>query len=97
MSDAQKIMQYDARKKSVGVAIVCCLFVGTLGVHRFYLGRTSTAIAMLVLSLASPLLLFLPLLVTATWALVDLFLIPGIARQYNAELASSLEVGDAQG
>ena len=40
--------------------------VGTLGVHRFYLGRTGSLIAMLVLSCT-----LVGLLLTVPWAFVD--------------------------
>lgn len=48
------------------VAALLAFFIGTLGVHRFYLGRTGSGIAMLVLSCT-----LIGLLVTGPWALVD--------------------------
>ena len=48
------------------VAAVLAFFIGTLGIHRFYLGRTGSAIVMLVLSCT-----IFGLLVTAPWALID--------------------------
>jgi TM2 domain-containing membrane protein YozV len=49
------------------VAAVLAFFLGTLGVHRFYLGRTGSGIAMLVLSIT-----VIGLLVTGPWALIDM-------------------------
>lgn len=95
MSDAGKMMQYDANKKSVLLAYVLWFFFGMLGAHRFYLGQTGTAIAILVLTLASFLLMivaigFIIFIIPATWVFIDLFLIPGMARRYNSDLAAKL-------
>lgn len=49
------------------VAALLAFFLGTLGVHRFYLGRTGSGIVMLVLSLT-----LVGLLVTGPWALIDM-------------------------
>ena len=48
------------------VAAILAFFLGTLGIHRFYLGRTGSGIVMLVLSIT-----VIGLLVSAPWALVD--------------------------
>ncbi len=48
------------------VAALLAFFVGTLGLHRFYLGRNGSAIAMLVLSVT-----VVGLLISAPWSLVD--------------------------
>ncbi|GAB7038026.1 MULTISPECIES: TM2 domain-containing protein [Catenuloplanes] len=37
-----------AGQKSWVVAILLCLFLGTLGVHRFYVGKIGTGILMLI-------------------------------------------------
>ncbi len=47
-------------------AALLAFFIGTLGIHRFYLGRTGSGIAMLVLSCT-----LLGLFITAPWALID--------------------------
>ena len=61
--------EVDSRKKSVAATWLLWLFFGEFGAHRFYLGRVGTGIAML-LTLGG---LFI-------WALVDVFLVPGIIR-----------------
>ncbi|WP_028056636.1 TM2 domain-containing protein [Sphingomonas phyllosphaerae] len=52
------------RNKYVAAALAFVL--GTLGVHRFYLGRTKSGIVMLVLTITVVGLLF-----TGLWALID--------------------------
>lgn len=74
--------------KEMGIAYILWLFLGTLGIHRFYLGRTGTGITQLVLSLvgwATALLLigFVFLAVVWVWVIVDAFLIPGMTREAN--------------
>jgi TM2 domain-containing membrane protein YozV len=63
-------------KPSAGVAYLLAIFLGVLGAHRFYLGRTGSGVAMLLISLT-----FFGLLITYIWVLVDLFLIPGMIRE----------------
>ena len=94
-SEAQRMMAYDAQKKSVLVAYLLWWFLGSLGAHRFYLGRTGSAVAMLVITLVSiPLMLiligFVGIAVISVWWIVDAFLIPGIAKIHNMKLATHL-------
>lgn len=56
---------YNDRNKIV--AAVLAFFLGTLGVHRFYLGRNGSGVLMLVLSIT-----VLGLLITGPWALIDM-------------------------
>lgn len=49
------------------VAALLAFFLGTLGIHRFYLGRNGSGVLMLVLSLT-----VVGLIVTMPWALVDM-------------------------
>jgi TM2 domain-containing membrane protein YozV len=88
-------MRYDANKKSTLVAYLLWFFLGWLGGHRFYLGATGSAIAMLIITIVSTLLVFfgiglLGLLAIGIWALVDAFLIPGMVRNQNNELINIL-------
>lgn len=48
-------------------AFLLCWFLGVFGGHRFYVGRTGSAVAMLLLTLTG-----FGILVTSIWALVDL-------------------------
>jgi TM2 domain-containing membrane protein YozV len=55
-----------ANDRNKYVAAALAFLLGTLGVHRFYLGRTASGIVMLVLTLT-----VVGLLVTGLWALID--------------------------
>jgi TM2 domain-containing membrane protein YozV len=62
--------QYLGPPKSKATAAVLAFFFGTLGVHRFYLGRAGSGAAMLILSLT-----LFGLVITLVWELVDFILI----------------------
>lgn len=62
------------------VALLLCIFVGGLGIHRMYLGHTSSGVTMLMLSVIGVVTyLFcigaLLLMAVGIWALIDLILI----------------------
>lgn len=95
MSDAARIMQYDASKKSVGVAYALWFFFGMFGAHRFYLSQSGTAAAILVITVFSFFLMivgigFFTIWIAVVWVFVDLFLIPGMTQRYNTDLASRI-------
>lgn len=66
--------EIELQKKSALITYLLCLFIGTLGAHRYYVGKTGSAIAM---TLITVLTLGFGAIVTGIWALVDLFLING--------------------
>lgn len=81
------------REKSMGVAYLLWFFFCQLGVHRFYVGATSSAVIqaslfvvgwMMVLSGISA--AFLAVVVGAIWALADAFMIPGLIREANRKV-----------
>lgn len=56
-----------ANDRNKYVAAVMAFVIGTLGIHRFYLGRTGSGIVMLVLSIT-----VVGLVISAPWALIDM-------------------------
>ena len=57
---------------SAGVAWLLLIFLGFLGAHRFYLGKSGSGIAML---------LSMFILIGLLWWFIDLFLISGMIRE----------------
>ncbi|MBP6878253.1 MAG: TM2 domain-containing protein [Phenylobacterium sp.] len=98
-ADTQALMAFESSKKSAGVAYLLWLFLGGLGAHRFYLGRTGSGVAMLALTILGWSLLFalglglLFLIPLGIWLLVDLFTIPGMVRSHNTLLVAKLSGG----
>ena len=96
-ADPAAMMRYDANKRSAGIGYVLWFFFGWFGAHRFYFQRTGSAVAQLVLTIISFFLLFLwgiglfGFLVVGIWVLVDAFLIPGLARDYNNALIQNIQ------
>lgn len=81
--------------KSPAVAYLLWFFLGGLGLHRFYLGATGSAIAILALSVLGLVTLpvgigFALLVVVGLWLLADLFLIPGLVARHKDTLRQSL-------
>jgi TM2 domain-containing membrane protein YozV len=93
--DARALMLFEANKKSIVVAYLLWLFLGGAGGHRFYAGKTGSAVAQLLLLIFGILLTvvfvgFLILIGLYIWVLVDAFLIPGWIRNQNSLLAMQL-------
>lgn len=84
MLDVQQQILVEQRisnaRPSAGVAYLLAIFLGVFGAHRFYLGRTGSALVMLLLTIT-----VLGVAITTVWTLVDLFLIPGMIRE-NIEI-----------
>ena len=47
--DDERLMRYDAAKRSALIAYLLWFFLGLFGVHRFYLGKFGSGFAMLAL------------------------------------------------
>ncbi|MGN7292114.1 TM2 domain-containing protein [Rhizobium sp. SAFR-030] len=81
--------------KSAGVSYLLWLFVGGLGGHRFYLGRTGSAVCMLILTILGFALAALGvglvfLAIVGVWVLVDAFLIPGMVSEHKNKIRNDL-------
>lgn len=81
--------------KSIAAAYLLWFFLGGFGVHRFYLGRIRTAIAILSLTILGLVLSaigigVLLLAAVGIWLLVDAFLIPGIVRRHKEQVRQEL-------
>lgn len=93
--DAERMMRYDANRRSALLAYLLWFFLGLFGVHRMYLGRWGSGLAMLALHGISWLTWWILLgmvgfAILGLWWLIDALLIPGITRSYNNRLADSL-------
>jgi TM2 domain-containing membrane protein YozV len=72
-------------ERSLLIAYLLWFFLGSFGVHRFYLGHTKSGAWMLGLFIVSTVLSLIVVgafgfIVLGIWWLVDAFLIPGMAR-----------------
>ncbi|MFD2814871.1 TM2 domain-containing protein [Paracoccus aerius] len=88
-------IQNDA--KSPVAAYLLLIFLGMFGAHRFYLGKTGTAITMLILTfvgIVTAILAvgFILLFAVGIWTLVDIFLIPGLIRDEKDQMRQRLTV-----
>jgi TM2 domain-containing membrane protein YozV len=86
---------YDAHKKSLVVAYLLWWFLGFFGAHRFYLGAIGSAVAMLVLTVASTVLMIVAVgllgyIALGVWWIVDAFLLPSMVTQYNVRLIGQI-------
>ena len=93
--DTETMMRYDANKKSALLAYILWFFLGFFGVHRMYLGRVGSGIAMLVLHGLSWLTYWILIGwfgfgILGLWWLIDALLIPGMTREYNNRLVDQL-------
>lgn len=93
--DAERMMRYDANRKSALLAYVIWFFLGMFGVHRMYLGRWTSGLVMLALNVVSWLTHFiligyLGFAVLGIWWLIDALLVPGMTRSYNNRLVDEL-------
>jgi TM2 domain-containing membrane protein YozV len=80
--------QYAMPPKSLALAYVLWFFLGGLGIHRFYLGRTGTGVAQLMMALIGGVLTLIGigvfiLAIKGIWLFVDIFLMPAMAREEN--------------
>ncbi len=55
--------------------LLFCLLLGVFGAHRFYVGKTQTAVAMLLITIFAGWLFGLGVFISGIWALIDLIMI----------------------
>lgn len=83
--DTRELLLLDSEVKNYGknmvVAYILWYFLGMFGGHRFYMGRTGSAVAQLVLSIT-----LVGMIVTMVWWIVDAFLVHSWVKDHNAEL-----------
>jgi hypothetical protein len=87
--DTRELLLLDSELKTYGksmlVGYLLWYFLGIFGGHRFYLKRTGTAVAMLVLSIT-----IIGLIVTSIWWIVDAFLTYQMVKEENERVESSI-------
>lgn len=71
--------------KDMAVAYVLWCLLGMLGAHRFYMGKTGTAIVQLILTLT-----FFGAIITAIWWVIDVFLVHSWVKEHNWFLENRL-------
>lgn len=69
--------EIEKRKKNAVVAYLLWFFLGFMGGHRYFFGKTGSAIAMTLIFWLLVWLFGLGALITGIWALVDVFQING--------------------
>ena len=72
-------------ERHIAVAYALCALLGLVGAHRFYLNERGTAVALLLVTLASVALMviaigFFTIWISVAWVVVDLFCIPKLAQ-----------------
>ena len=80
--------------KSRLATVLLTFFLGIFGVHRFYIGKTRTAIVMLILSILYlvtvrfwGIIMVIPLAVVGLWAFIDfIFAVSGIMKDKEGKL-----------
>ncbi|MFN3537457.1 MAG: NINE protein [Brevundimonas sp.] len=100
-ADTQALMAFESNKKSTGLAYLLWFLTGGLGGHRFYTGRTGSAVVQLILSILGWLTIWVGvglifLLPLGVWLLVDVFLVGGWVQQHNDALMGRLNASPGQ-
>jgi TM2 domain-containing membrane protein YozV len=81
--------------KSAGAAYLLWFFLGTLGAHRFYLGKTGSGVAQLLLFVIGWLTFgifvgVVLLIALGIWWIIDAFQISGMISEQKAQLRNQL-------
>lgn len=73
-------VDYNSRKKDPTIAIILGIFLGYLGIDRFYIGDTGLGIGKLLTAGGC-----------GVWAIIDWFLIMGATERKNMALAQEVK------
>ena len=100
--DTQRLFLYDAHKKSELSAFILLASMGWLGAHRFYLGKKTSALVMVFITLVGLIAhandadaIFGTAAITiAVWLLIDITMIPAAIRRHNDVLGVNLRQHD---
>ncbi|WP_195575647.1 TM2 domain-containing protein [Paenibacillus sp. 1001270B_150601_E10] len=93
--DARELMIVDSEVKSQGknmaIAYLLWFFLGGLGAHRFYMGKTGSGVGQLLLMIASSILTilligFFGFFALGIWVLIDAFLVHKWVTDYNVNV-----------
>jgi len=83
--DARELLLLDQEVKNLGknmvVAYVLWYFLGVFGGHRFYMKKTGSAIAQLILTLT-----VVGAIVTSIWWIIDAFLLHTWVKDHNRQV-----------
>lgn len=97
-ADTHAMMAFQAGQKSTGTAFLFWFFLGGVGGHRFYLGKTGSAVTQLIMSVMGWLLVLaagfglLLLIPLGIWLLIDAFSLSSMVQAHNAELMKQLNM-----
>ncbi|MNH97179.1 TM2 domain protein [compost metagenome] len=87
--DSRELLLLDSEVKNQGknmvIAYVLWYFLGIFGGHRFYMGKTGSAVAQLILSLT-----MIGMIVTGIWWIVDAFLTHSWVKEHNQVLENRI-------
>jgi TM2 domain-containing membrane protein YozV len=87
MSDQQRTWfyaEYEAAAKNEVVGVLLALFLGSFGIHKFYMGETGWGVLYLLFSWTG---------IPAIAGFIECFLMPGRIRAYNAAQAQMIASG----
>jgi len=89
MSDHQRkwfYAEYQHASKDEVAGVLLALFLGTFGIHRFYLGQTGAGVLYLIFSWTG---------IPAILGFIECFFMPGRVRAYNEAQAQYIAAGIA--